>query len=72
MAVEVPASLDKEVGPTPAGRLAPRRPDALLVRAPRLSSADGEELGVVCEGRRDNAGEAPTSEGIYAETQRRG
>jgi hypothetical protein len=37
---EIPAAIEEEAGPPPVGRVAPRRPDALLVHAPRLYGAD--------------------------------
>ena len=37
---EVPSAVNEEAGPPPVGRMVPRRPDALLVHAPRFYSAD--------------------------------
>jgi len=50
-------AVKQEADPPPVGRVAPRRPDALLAHALRLHSADDEELDVVHrEGRRDDVG----------------
>ena len=64
---EVPAAVKQEAGLTPVGRMAPCRPDALLLHALRLQSAGGDGLDVARhEGRHNDVGEgvpekAPTT-----------
>ena len=54
---EAPSAVKQETAPTPSGRVASCRLDALLVHALRLRSAGGEELDVVRrEGRGSDIG----------------